>query len=228
MKACPTAVILPAMVQPTIWIALGALTFVVGCKESAPPPAAKAPVAEAPAKAAPAAAATNTPTPAPGLVISNADGTPRFSIEKKPDGGYRIRDGAGQKIGKISLESDRVKVKDAAGAQRAKVKRKDNGFKLYGPDDAVVLKGKFDGERGLKLKTADDTKIGKLDGATGKVGAQRIAATVVADGIEVRRGDTIVAKVSGQMPAEPAALLALESLDLYQQAALLVFVREVF
>lgn len=182
-------------------------------------PSAQAAAAEAAAEAAPAGAA---------LEITDAAGKVSIRIEPKPEGGYRLKDGSGTKIGKISVQADRVKVKDANGNPKAKVKRKDDGFKLYAPDDSVVLKGKLKGEEGLKLKTGDDQKIGKLFGSSGKIGDQKVEVKVVDGGLEVHRGGALVAKVKGSLRAEPAALLALDQLDDYQRAALLVFVQEVF
>jgi hypothetical protein len=198
-------------------LAAAALALLSACTRSATEPAEPA------AAPGPGAAADVAP-----LVLRGPDGQVFLRITRREPGAYRLEDAAGTKLGKITVEADRVKVKDAADALRAKVKKKDDGFKLYAADDAVVLKGKLAGGDGLKVKRDDDTELGRFQGAAGFAGGAEVAARPAAGGVEVSVGGQVRLTVEGPVAAEPAALLGLPGLDLYQQAALLIFVREVW
>ena len=211
------------MRAPTL-IPLAAALLLAACTKSEAPPAAPDPP---PSAAAPAATPTPTPTAAP-MVIKDAQGQVILRITPREAGAYRLEDAKGEKIGKITVEPDRVKVKDASDAPRAKVKKKDNGFKLYAADEQVVFKGKLSGESKLKLKREDETEIGAFEGAAGHVGGVQVAARPVTGGVEVSVGGQVKYTIEGAIGAEPAALLAAPDLDLYQQAALLIFVKEVW
>ncbi len=185
------------------------------------------PEPRAPASSAPAAQAGPKKAAQQTIEIQDAGGTVEIRIQARSGGGFRLLDGAGKKIGKLTIESDRVKAKDDSGTLRAKVKKKATGFKLCAANDAVVFKGKLSGEGELKIKN-DAGTLAKLQGATGKMGSDRVEAKVTAAGVEVRRAGQVVARVKGSINAEPATLLALKSLDVYQQAALIMFVQEVW
>lgn len=202
-------------------------TSLLACQESPSAP----PAVQASAKAAPQAAeAPSAPSQpkATGLEILDAQSKLTLKIEPKAEGGYRMLDASGTKIGKISVQSDRVKVKDSQGTLRAKVKKKDNGFKLYAADDSVVLKGKLSGEQRLKIKRDDGQELAKLDGSTGTISGAAVEARVIAGGVSIIRADASIATLRGDIRVEPALLWALETLDPYQRAALLIFVKEVW
>ena len=195
--------------------------IVLGCTEESSPPSPASP----PPAAAPAAAVA--PTSA-ALEIQGPDGAVRFRVEPKDGGGFRLKDAQGQKIGKISVESDRVKLKDASGQLLVKVKKKDDGFKIYDGSDRDVFKGKLKGEAGLKLKTADDVAVAKLEGAAGRVGEAKVEARPIEGGVGVLKDGQRVAVLKGAVPAEPAVLFAVDALDDMQRIAVLVFMKEVW
>jgi len=199
----------------------------LACQESpSEPPAAPASAERAsPAAAAPSARVQAQGT---GLEILDAQSQLTLKIMPKAEGGYRLLDANGTKIGKISVQADRVKVKDAQDSLRAKVKKKDDGFKLYAADDSVVLKGKLSGEQRLKIKGGDGAELAKLDGSTGKVAGLAVEARVIEGGVSILKANAPIATLRGNIRVEPALLWALETLDPYQRAALLIFVKEVW
>lgn len=123
---------------------------------------------------------------------------------------------------KVKVEADRVKVKDASDGELAKVKKKDDGFKVYrgGADDASFEAKRRGG--GYKLKDASDREVGVVEGGGGTFGGQRVS---VKDG-EVRRGDEVVATVKGNLDPTVAALLAAPNLTVAERLAMVIFVVE--
>lgn len=97
----------PLLVALTVGLSL------FGCTDDPKPEAP-------PNRDAPKSAATPNTTPQ-SLEIQDAGGTVQVRIVARSEGGFRLLDGAGKKIGKLTVESDRVKVKDASGRLRAKV-----------------------------------------------------------------------------------------------------------
>ncbi len=196
----------------------------LACQESTP----EAPAApESAPRTSPAAAAPSQPQGA-GLEILDAQSKLTLKIMPKAEGGYRLLDASGDKIGKVSVQPDRVKVKDAQGSLRAKVKKKDDGFKLYAADDSVVLKGKLSGQQRLKIKGAGGEELAKLDGSTGTVLGAAVEARVIEGGVSILKANAPIATLRGNIRVEPALLWALTTLDPYQRAALLIFVKEVW
>ncbi len=145
---------------------------------------------------------------------------------KRPDGAYTLKDGQGKKLGKLKVQADRVKASSADGQPRAKVKKKEDGFKLLDGAEKTIFKAKFKPGGKLKLKNEQGEELGKLGPKGGKLQGAEIS---LRSGpiVEVKRNGQSVVKVKGAIRAEAASLLAYEGLDLYQQAALLVFVSEV-
>lgn len=62
---------------------------------------------------------------------------------------------------RVALEADRVKLGDEAGETVAKVKTKDEGFKVYGSGDEAKMKLKRSGDR-FKLKDGDGEELRKV------------------------------------------------------------------
>lgn len=199
-------------------IACLATVLLLACKSEAPqPPQA----AETPQKAERAAASG-----AREIEIYDGSGSFVIRAKKRDDGNWNLKDAAGQKIGKVKIQGDRVKAKDASDAVLAKVKKKEDGFKLYAKDDAVLFKAKYKGAGELKIKN-DVEELGRLTGLSGTLQGQPVAIEKEGDKTVVKKGGQKVAEVKGDIPPEPAGLLAFDGLDPYQKAALLIFVLEV-
>lgn len=134
------------------------------------------------------------------------------------DGGYETSGGW-----KIKVEADRVKLADG-DQELAKVKKKDDGFKVYrkGADEAL-LKGKRRGD-GYKLaQKPSDREIGRVEKGGGEIGGQPITMS----GNQVERDGKVVATVKGDAPATAKALLAVTELTKAERLALFVYVVEV-
>lgn len=144
-----------------------------------------------------------------------------------PDGSTYRLEAAGSKLGKISVESDRVKAKDSAGTTTAKVKVKDYGFKIYKDDENAVMKVKRKGA-GFKIQTAEGATIGELATTAGKGELSGEPVEVVQEGGKrvVRRGGASVGAVSGAFTDKAASFLALTELPMAQRVAAMVFVQE--
>lgn len=95
------------------------------------------------------------------LEVRDPDGSVLELQKDAEASAYRIRrksgESVGEKIGKVKIGDDRVKVLDAAGKERVKIKQKPEGFKIYGPDDAVLWKVKQKGEL-YSVRNADDVE----------------------------------------------------------------------
>jgi hypothetical protein len=78
---------------------------------------------------------SHTPAPrreARGEKIRVEDGAGKLLFALDPsDKGFHVEAVGGQKIGSVKVEADRVKVADADDRPAFKVKRKEDGFKLY-------------------------------------------------------------------------------------------------
>lgn len=151
-----------------------------------------------------------------GLVIT-IDGT-EHKLKKK-DTGYKTSGGL-----KIKVEADRVKVKDDSGTELAKVKKKDDGFKLYrkGAEEAM-LKAKRRGDGYKLLKKPSDEEIGRVEKGGGTLGGDPVSVA----GGKVKRGDKVVAEIDGNVPPTAAALLATPELSAAERLAMFVFAVEI-
>lgn len=185
---------------------------------------------EAPMEPPPAADPGQTPAAAGAagpeeIEIYDGSGTLLIRAKKREDGHWNLKN-AKEKVGKVKVQADRVKAKDASDAVIAKVKKKENGFKLYDKDGAVIFKAKYKGGGELKIKN-DDTEFGRLTGLSGTLQNEPVSIETEGDRTVVKKGAKKVAEVKGDIPPEPAGLLAFDGLNPYQQAALLIFVKEV-
>ena len=140
---------------------------------------------------------------------------------------YRL-EANGTGAGKIAIESDRVKIKDAAGNTTAKVKAKDYGFKIYEDDETEVMKAKRKGS-GFKIQSAEGTPLGELatKGAGGELNGEQVQVQDENGVRIVLRGGNRVGSVSGTSVSEKAAsFLALTELPMPQRVAAMIYVQE--
>ncbi len=161
--------------------------------------------------------------PAAGSIeIRSADGKTAMFLEpaKKSKGGFRIKDAAGKKLGRVKLDDTKVKVRDAKG-DTTKAKKKHDGFKVYKGED-VVLRVKKRGENKFKLKGGDDADMGKLKGnrLTLKSGDEIVVETV-GDTISVMRAGKALFTVKNLKP-EHAVYLGVTELSLHQRIAAVI------
>ncbi len=175
--------------------------------------------------------------PAPSSTVA-APGAARggFEVEDEqgnswaaatPDGAvYRLAS-SGSESGKISIEADRVKVKDVAGATTAKIKAKDYGFKIYEDDEIEVMKAKRKGA-GFKIQRADGTELGELatKGASGQIAGQPVEVASEDGKRVVHRAGSPVGAVTGAFSEKAASFLALTELPMAQRVAAMVYVQE--
>ena len=138
---------------------------------------------------------------------------------KAKDNGYKTSGGL-----KFKVEADRVKVKNEDDQELCKIKKKDDGFKLYqkGGEEAV-LKGKRRGDGFKLMKKPSDEELGRVENGGGTLGGQ----PVVVSGGEVKRNGETVAKVGTGIPATAAALLGATELSKAERLGMLVYVLEV-
>jgi hypothetical protein len=211
------------MVRTTaLFLVLGSLVL-AGCSDD-PPPATGTEVATPAAPSGEAPVTATQTAPRPGIALLAAGGEATLSVEKHPEGGYRLRGEGDKKVGKIKVEPDRVKVKDVDGNPLGKVKKKDGAFKVYGPDDAELFKAKRkDGK--IKIKTAADEELGQLKGGTLTWKGQSITATAEGDNVVVN-GPSGPQRLSGVSP-EHAVWLGVPDLSPELKLALVVFLRDV-
>lgn len=161
------------------------------------------------------------------LTLEDLKAGTMWKLEPRDGYGYRILDGADGRVGKVKVQADRVKVKDGSDQPRAKVEKKDGGFKLYDANDKVVLQGKDRGDR-LKLESDDGALKAKLRDGALRVGAAKIRAVKEGDETRVVREDDPLFALRGDVPPDAAMLYGWTELDPYQRIALLVFLREVY
>lgn len=192
------------------WLALGFVTIALasGCRDKG----------SAASSDGPAAATTTTHASAARAPIELTLGDARHALAPSGEG-YAIDGGAGR----VKIQSDRVKVKLQTDA---KVEQKDYGFKVYGPSDDVVLKGKRHGA-GWKLKGADDAEIGKLDGKGGTLAGTAVEVRREGEQWVVTRGGATVGRASASLSAPSAALLAVTELTPEQRMAMVIFSEEI-
>lgn len=138
---------------------------------------------------------------------------------KSKDGGYKTSAGL-----KFKVQADRVKVKDADDKELCKIKKKDDGFKLYrdGGEEAV-LKGKRRGDGFKLMKKPSDEELGTVEKGGGTLGGEEVTVA----GGEVKRGDKTVAKVGAGLPATTAAILAATELSKAERLGIVVYLLEV-
>ncbi|MBK8011612.1 MAG: hypothetical protein IPK13_09685 [Deltaproteobacteria bacterium] len=87
--------------------------------------------------------------------VTDADGR---VLELRPDAkanAYEISRKGGDRLGRVKMGDDRVKIFDAAGVLRVKIKNKPEGFKIYGPEDVVLWKVKRKGDL-YSVRDAED------------------------------------------------------------------------
>ena len=193
------------------WMGLVASSIIVSCLEpsTSPPP-------------------TVQPTPPSGsLALYDRTGQVVVRFEPMDGGAYRLMDARNTKIGKIKIESDRVKAKDVHGTPRAKVEKKEQGFKVYDGSDRVLFKAKIKGDDRLVLQRDDGTPVGELDGLHGTFGDLRVDAAPEGDRVVLRAAGQPLQYAAG-LPANAAMILAVPGLDPYQRAAMMIFLREVY
>ncbi len=174
----------------------------------------------------PLASKPTPPSQGSDLELFRADDRLLFRLKKR-EGGYKILDNQGTKVGKLKVQEDRVKVSDNTGQPRGKIKKRDYGFKVIGPTENTIFKAKIRGENRLKLVLESGTLVGKLKGPKGTLGSQEATAKEEAGKVVVRLGSQAVCKTTGLSPTA-ALVLAAPGIDDYQRMALGVFLREVF
>jgi hypothetical protein len=184
------------------------MTLASGCRD-------KGSAAASSGSAAATTAATANAARAP---IELTIGEARHSLAPSAEG-YAIDGGSGR----VKIQSDRVKVKLQTDA---KVEQKDYGFKVYGPSDDVVLKGKRHGA-GWKLKGADDAEIGKLDAKGGTLAGAAVEVRREGEQWVVTRSGATVGRASGSLSAPSAALLAVTEVTPEQRIAMVIFSEEI-
>ena len=146
----------------------------------------------------------------------------------KPKGdGYSLESADGAALGKISVGTDRVKLKDSGGTTKAKVKQKDYGFKVYQDDETAVLKVKRKGA-GYKLKRDDGTELGELGTKTSGGTVSGEAVTVTSEGGRwiVNRGGVQVGAVDEAIPEKAVGFLGVTELSIEQRVAAMIYVQE--
>lgn len=204
-----------------LMLALGALAL--GACSDDPPPATGSETATTADKAGTPVTATQAAA-RPGIALLTAGGEPSLRVEGDRDSGYKLRGEGDKKVGKIKVESDRVKVKDADGDPLGKVKKKAGAFKVYGPDDATLFKAKRkDGK--IKIKSDTGEELGKLKGNTLTWKGQTITAKAE-DANVVVTGPSGPLKVTGVTP-DRAVWLGVPDLSQELKLAIVVFLRDV-
>ena len=144
-----------------------------------------------------------------------------YTFAKASDG-YRV---SGAESLEIEVEADRVKLKDASGQELAKVKKKDEGFKLYpkGSEEAS-LRAKRKGDGYKLLHKPDDAELGRVGSDGGEVGGDKLAI----DGASVKRAGKEVASLTGTKPPWAAVgLLGVTEATPAERLAMFVFAVEV-
>lgn len=116
-----------------------------------------------------------------------------ITVEQRPGYGYTLRDASGNKVGKVKVEGDRVKVKDGNDALVAKVKQKDDGFKVYDGNDKALLKGKhkkgqlrFKDDAGNDVARVPWGDLRAIDSVAGLNAHQRLAVGIYLTDVEKR------------------------------------------
>jgi hypothetical protein len=183
--------------------ALGVVAL-LACKRSPPTPA-------------PSGSVASSPT---ALSVAFADG-PKLLLSRQARG--LLVTSESKAWAEVRVDSDRVKLlRD--GAERAKAKRKDYGFKLY-DGEREVLSAKRRGA-GYVLRDPQDTEIGRTEATTGRVAGAELA--LAPDGSEtvVRRGTAVVARAAGKFKPAAALLLGLTEFTVEQRLVMLLIVNE--
>ncbi len=173
------------------------------------------------------------PSPSAPQAVARAafaveDGSGSAWASATPDAGAYRLEANGAKSGKVAIESDRVKIKDAGGATIAKVKAKDYGFKIYEDDENAVMKAKRKGS-GFKIQSADGAALGELatKGSNGEIAGQPVEVRDDNGARVVHRGGAPVGSVRGATFSDKAAsFLALTELPMAQRVAAMVYVQE--
>jgi hypothetical protein len=129
----------------------------------------------------------------------------------------------GKAWAEVRIESDRVKLlRD--GTEKAKAKIKDRGFKLYDGDREVLRAKRRDS--GYSLRGPDDAELGRILGNAARVSGADLALAPDGPNTLVRRGGTVVARVSNGVEPTAALLLGLTELGPEQRLAALIIVHE--
>lgn len=157
------------------------------------------------------------------ITISLTVGDATLSATRTSKTHWRLEDGEGEKVGKISVEPDRVKVKDAAGQLRAKVKLRKAGLKLEDGAGAQLVRLKMRGGERFDLELESGEVVGTVDGRSGTLRGVRVEAEPIENGFAVKTSAEPIS-VRGPVLGGAAVAASYPGLDIYQRLALLVFV----
>lgn len=150
-----------------------------------------------------------------------------WATAKPRDDGYTLRSADGAGLGKISVGADRVKLKDSSGTTKAKVKKKDYGFKVYQDDEIAVLKVKRK-SGGYKLKREDGTELGELatKQSGGTLSGEVVTVTLQEGRWVVEREGVPLGSVDGAIPVKAAGFLGVTELTIEQRVAAMIYIQE--
>jgi hypothetical protein len=219
------------------WGALGGVAALSLCLHGCSPGGGGGGQAESAAGSGGDQAAAVSPAPGGRIKVEDGAGTTLFQLESSAKG-FQVEDDAGKKIGAVKVESDRVKVADAADRPAFKVKQKEGGFKLYrepaAPGGAdVELANFWAGDGALQIKDGADRflykgkdKGGKfeVDGPAGR----RLVVKAKEDGYEVEdpAGKRLI-RLKGVVSPGAALFCAATEYDVLQKAAVVAYTARV-
>ena len=158
-----------------------------------------------------------TPAKKPeGIEIRSIDGKVVLILQTR-DSGYRIVDETGKKAGRIKIEGDKIKLRDAAG-NVTKARRTGRSFRVYS-GEYVALRAKHRGRNKYKLRTGEDTVMGKIKGAKATLAnGEKVTVTRVGETMTVVRAGKPLFTVTRVKPRQ-AVFLGLTEITLYQRIA---------
>ena len=161
------------------------------------------------------------------LRVSDGAGKHVVTLRPRGDGGFDRLGERGQVIGRVKVQSDRVKVLDTSDKQLAKVKYKSDGIKIYGVGASYVAKGQWRGGK-LRLKDPAGNKFAYLQNSSCTVKGSTIDVKRLGQMMLVKRDGKAVAKVSQTMVPAIAAVFGLtEELTPEQRTALVVYLMKI-
>ncbi|MEO1234097.1 MAG: hypothetical protein AAFZ18_34905 [Myxococcota bacterium] len=145
------------------------------------------------------------------------------AVATRPDH-WRIEDARGEKMGKLSVEVDRVKVKGLDGDLKGKIKRREGGLKIEDGRGRTLLKLKQKGPERFALEDDDGHRLGDVEGSLARWAETSLEARRQgAERVEVRRGEALELAAEGPVTSGAALLAAHPSLDPELRVGLLVF-----
>ena len=95
------------------------------------------------------------------VTLNDATGTPVARAERRGES-VAVRSGTDQPLGEIKIESDRVKLRDAGGVERWKVKRKDYGAEIEDGGGQRLFRIRKSGTDEWKLEDASKTVLARV------------------------------------------------------------------